>query len=346
MGTITTLDFTESEVRQRWNNYLNANPETNYTDLAEWRLLFHDLYGIKSHNLAYMDHNNILGIASVYHINSPFMGNMLVTSPFFGHGGLYAQNDSIERALIAETEAIAHRLNVDYIEFRLRRQLAKPYENNDAFLECDLAFAESPEGLWKKSFSANVRQNLRRSEEASLQFRKSRDCKLIHDLLSETIRDLGTPFHALDFFVLLAKYFPDHIYFANVLGADSLIAGGVVFQYRDTINTPYIGSLIRHRHTRANYFQYWSIIKDGYTHNARCFAMGRSPKNSTHIQFKQKWGATPIIMYYNYRVINPLRQYCSVSSPGVIYRLAVNVWKKLPLFVTRAFGHRFFRYIP
>jgi len=346
MTTIELLDFGKPEDRRLWRDYLNSRVDANYSDLVEWRLLFKELYGIDSYSIACIGRNVVEGVASVYHIASPLMGKMLVTSPFFGHGGLYAENDEAEALLIAEIEDIAFRKRVDYIEFRLRRRLPEPYQVNNAFLDCDLAFPESTRDLWEKMFSSNVRQNIRRSRKFDLEFAKSDSFESAYSLLSQTIRDLGTPFHNSRFFALLSKYFCDRLYYANVLHNGRAVAAGVVFRYRNTIATPYIGSLRSYRHARANYCQYWSIIEDAHTHGVERFEMGRSPGESTHIRFKRKWGGHPVQLAYNYRLINPRKTYKSVSNPGAVYRSAVAAWKRLPLFIARALGHCVFRYIP
>ena len=119
----------------------------------------------------------------------------------------------------------------------------------------------------------------------------------------------------------------------------------MLIRFRDSIHTPYIGSLSSYRHTRSNYCQYWGIIQHCIETGVRRFELGRSPKGSTHAQFKKKWGATPIEASYNYYPLKPNAKYRSAADPPRSYVLAARVWRRLPLTLTRACGHLFSRQI-
>ena len=125
-----------------------------------------------------------------------------------------------------------------------------------------------------------------------------------------------------------------------------LHTGGIVIRYKETISTPYIGSLAQYRPLRPNYLQYWKLIEHCADQGIGCFEMGRSPRGSTHARFKNKWGCAEIPLPYSYRVIGPRGRYRTVSRPSAMQRLAVNVWRRLPLAVTTTLGPRLFRYVP
>ena len=54
------------------------------------------------------------------------------------------------------------------------------------------------------------------------------------------------------------------------------------------------------------------------------FELGRSPKASTHIRFKRKWGAEDVPVSYNYLVVNPRQSYRNVATLSPRYRYATN----------------------
>jgi FemAB-related protein (PEP-CTERM system-associated) len=346
MNGLTTIDLDDSRDLARWQEFVHARPDTHCTDLAEWRRIFGELYGIRSYNHAVMRGGEIRGVLSLYHIRSPFLGNMLVTSPFFGYGGLYWDSDETRDALLAKAEELARGLGVDYVEFRLRQPLPAPYESNTDFLEFDIGLAPTAEATWNDRLAANVRQNIRKSRKHDLRFTVTSEYGPCYGLLCETLRAHGTPFHGERFFRKLVEHLGDRVQFAEVRQADQLVAAGVIVSFRDAILTPYIGSLARFRHTRANYCQYWGIVEWCCGKGIERFELGRSPKGSTHVQFKRKWGAEEVPVYYNYRVINPRKGYQSVSDPSRTQLLATGVWKRLPLALTRLIGPAVFRYIP
>jgi len=188
---------------------------------------------------------------------------------------------------------------------------------------------------------------VRKSQTSGLEFRMSDDYRPAFGLLCRTLRAHGTPFHGERFFQSLVERLGRSTRFSEVWHRKELVAAGVAIRYRETMITPYIGSLERSRDLRANYLQYWGLIEQHCSaQGIRRFEMGRSPRGSTHAQFKLKWGSCELPVFYNYRVMNPQRGYRSVSRPSAVQRLATHVWKRLPLPVTTALGPRLFRYIP
>ena len=119
-----------------------------------------------------------------------------------------------------------------------------------------------------------------------------------------------------------------------------------MLRFHDSLCIPYIGSLKADRHTGANYCQYWGIIQYCLENRIRRFALGRSPVRSTHAQFKQKWGAQAVPVYYNYYQLNSQKTYISAAAPPARYRLAAEIWKRIPLGLTRHAGQYLARYIP
>ncbi len=346
MRKIVPVDFENREDFTRWQQFIYARDDTHYGDLAQWRLLFQELYHFENYSYAYVDHDRFVGVISLYRIRSPFVGDILVSSPFFSYGGVYADSENVRAALLRKIEDVGRTLQVDWIELRLKNPLPPPYKTNTNFLEHDLMLSDTPEEVWKAQLSSNVRQNIRKSRKLQLEFFPSVDSQMCYQLLSHTIRDLGTPFHSKKFFQLLKKHFEDEVYFSGVHLNDKLVAGGIVVKFKESISTPYIGSLKEYRQRGTNYCLYWNLINLCFPLKVKQFEFGRSPKGSTHSKFKKKWGTEAVQVFYNYRMLNPAKPYRNVTDPPKLFVLATHIWKRLPLFFTRATGHLFFRYIP
>ncbi|OVE82266.1 hypothetical protein BVY03_01340, partial [bacterium K02(2017)] len=200
MGELRRIQFKKKGDFELWQNYIQTNDEAHCSDLGAWRLLYQELYGIDDYSYVYLQDDKILGVVSLYHIKSKLMGNMLVSCPYFGYGGLYADNQQIKSILLNHVSELAKSLGVDYIEFRLNHALNTPYQVNSGFMEYDLFTNKSSDQIWKESLSSNVRQNIRKSEKAGLNFKITTEIDGIYDLLSKTIRAHGTPFHSKKYF--------------------------------------------------------------------------------------------------------------------------------------------------
>lgn len=346
MGELVSLDFADPIDFERWQKFIHGREDTHCADLPQWRLIFHDLYGIESHTFGYVERAELVGGVSVYHVKSPLLGNMLVSCPFFGRGGLYADSAEARQALLQRIEQLAGELRVDFIELRLMHSLPPPFQTNTDFLEFDLELPGSLDAVWQQCLSSNARQNLRKAEKNNLRFAITADHASCFDLLFQTIRDLGTPFHSKRLFELMVQHLPDHVSFSEVRAGDRLIAGGVVIRFKDSVITPFIGSLKEHRGSGSNYQQYWGIIRYCFEHDVKRFDLGRSRCASTHVAFKEKWGAVRKQAHYNYQITNPRSNYATVGKPSRLQVLGTEVWKRLPLFITRPIGPSLARYIP
>lgn len=346
MDSVDRVDFDHPGHFDRWQAYVSSRGDTHCTDLGQWRRLFQELYGIRNYSYVFVSGGAVRGVVSLYHFRSPFMGNLLVTSPFFGYGGLYADDDEIRDTLLAKVRSKAAALGVDYIELRLRDTLPPPFAAAHEFLESHLDLLETRELVWKSQLSSNVRQNIRRARKSDLVFRTSSDHRPCYGLLRRALRAHGTPFHGESMFKLLRKHFAEETSFSEVWHQGELMAAGIVMNFGKSVITPYIGSLKQHGRLRANYCQYWGIIEHCLEHGAARFELGRSPKGSNHVRFKRKWGAEDIEVSYNYLVINPRKRYRNVTTLPSVYRLATQAWKRLPLAVTSLLGPGLARHIP
>ena len=168
MTRVVALDFHNPADFQRWQDYIISRPDTHCSDVAEWRLLLHELYGIRSYGFACLEHERVVGVACVSLIASPFFGRLLVSSPFFGYGGLYADSRAIQDRLLKEVEHTAQELDVDFIELRLRQALPRPYTTHTGFQEFDLELRPPAENVWQEQLSSNVRQNIRKSRRSPI----------------------------------------------------------------------------------------------------------------------------------------------------------------------------------
>ncbi len=138
MAHVARLHFDDPVDFDRWQQYVEARPDSHCTDLAEWRRVYRELYGLEDYSYVYLEQGRVGGALSLYHIRSPFVGKMLVSCPFFGHGGFYWESEAARDALLEQAQATARELNVDYIEFRSKDALPAPYEANLDFSEFNL----------------------------------------------------------------------------------------------------------------------------------------------------------------------------------------------------------------
>ena len=90
---------------------------------------------------------------------------------------------------------------------------------------------------------------------------------------------------------------------------------------------------------------YWSILKyaidTGYTR----FDFGRTTKGSGPYRFKKQWGAQREELAWHY-VLKRGSGLPKINPENPKYRLAVNVWRRLPMPIANLLGPQVVKYLP
>src|SRR5690606_32416541 len=100
-----------------------------------------------------------------------------------------------------------------------------------------------------------------------------------------------------------------------------------------------------YRQQLVGYVLYWELIKDACEQGYRIFHLGRSSRDSGGEQFKRKWNAELVPLYWHY-VLRTRTAIPSLNPSNPKYRLAINAWRKLPVPMTRTLGPFIARSIP
>ena len=113
------VEFDEGGDALRWDAYVTPRT-TTVTDLAGWRRVLRDAYGVRSWFLAAEEGGHIRGVLGLFEARSAVFGRYLATGAFGNDGGLHYDDDAARDALLAEARALADRLDVDYLLLRTR----------------------------------------------------------------------------------------------------------------------------------------------------------------------------------------------------------------------------------
>jgi len=90
---------------------------------------------------------------------------------------------------------------------------------------------------------------------------------------------------------------------------------------------------------------YWELMCHAARAGYGTFDFGRSREGTGAYHFKRHWGFTPTPLAYQY-VLLRRRDLPDVTPSNARFRVATEVWKRLPLGVTRWLGPYIARYLP
>jgi len=159
------------------------------------------------------------------------------------------------------------------------------------------------------------------------------------------MRDLGTPVYGKAFFLEILKSFPDSSRIAVVYLKDQPVAAGFLYAFRRVLEIPWASSDRRYNRLAPNMLLYSSALKYGCEQGFSLFDFGRSTPGGGTYKFKEQWGARPVPLHWHYWMSNggPLPD---LSPSNAKFKLAIAVWQRLPLFVSKLLGPSIVRFIP
>jgi FemAB-related protein (PEP-CTERM system-associated) len=270
-----------------------------------------------------------------------------VSLPYVNSAGVLAADEEVTQALVGSAVELADQLDVRYLELRQEREVVHSAltQKNDTkvLMRCQLP-ATSTE-LWD-SFKSKLRSQIRAGQKHDFDVRFGGK-ELLADfyaVFSQNMRDLGTPVYSPKLFAAILGTFVDRAELCVLRLKGLPVATALLVHGPGSTEVPSASSLRAFNSTSANMVMYWHLLERAITRGQKEFDFGRSTLDSNTHKFKAQWGATPHASVWQYYVrrgsIGEMR------PDNSKFGLAIKVWRRLPLWVTRLLGPAIVRGIP
>ena len=209
-----------------------------------------------------------------------------------------------------------------------------------------LELPSDADGLWK-SFSAKLRNQINRpiKEGMTVRIGGLEELPGFYEVFSVNMRDVGTPVYSRKFFEEALRTFPESTRICTVYHQHEAVASGFVVGFRDTLEIPWASSLRKANRLAPNMLLYWSVLKYACESGYRVFDFGRSSPDAGTYRFKEQWGARPLPLHWHYWLARD-GELPEINPANPKYQMAINVWKRLPVSLTRLIGPSIVRNIP
>lgn len=329
-----------------WNNYLAQQPAGSFYHLFEWQQINERALGHRTAHLLARDGATVRGVLPLTFVSSPLFGRILCSQPFVNYGGPIASDATAASALVQAAKTQASELKADYLELRCASPLETDMAVSTRKISMHIELNPDPEVLWNK-FTSKHRTNIRRSQKNELQV-TSGGIELLdpfYSVMEQSWRQLGTPLYRRSYFASILRALPEHTRIFICARGDEPVAVAFNGYFNGTVEGLWAGGTELSRPLQANYALYWEMIREACVRGCSRYHLGRSTAESGAEDFKKKWNATSSQLYwYFHRPKGGEMPQLNVDNPK--YRLAIQAWQRLPLWMTRLIGPPLARLIP
>ncbi|HEX4081214.1 MAG TPA: FemAB family XrtA/PEP-CTERM system-associated protein [Rhizomicrobium sp.] len=320
-----------------WDSFVRNVPEATFFHLSGWRRVIEKAFGHRTFYLVARRNREIRGVLPLTQVRSLIFGNSLISNAFCVHGGIVADLPEARDLLAAAALEIARNLRVDCVEFRSTTVSQPNWLNRDNLYVTFRRAMSAEADANLKAIPRKQRAMVRKGIANGLKSEIDNDVGRLHHIYAESVRRLGSPVFPRRYFQLLKDEFGQACDVVTVSHGKRAIASVMNFYFRDEVLPYYGGGLIRARALAGNDFMYWEVMRRACERGYRIFDFGRSKIGTGSYDFKHNWGFEPMRLSYEYLPINA-KEIRDVNPLNPRYRVAIGLWRRLPLSLTKLIG--------
>lgn len=330
-----------------WDAFVASHRDSTNYHRYDWRKVIEKSFGHRACYLVARNGNNeICGILPLVLVKSVMFGTFLVSLPFFNYGGLLLSDDNAAPALLDRSQSMLKEVGATYVELRHLNCFREGLFTKQHKVTMILDLEKDEKSQWE-ALDPKVRNQVRKAEKSGLQVKTGHLDLLdgFYEVFCRNMRDLGTPVYGERFFRNVLEIFPDTTRIISILLNDRTVASGLLTWYRNILEVPWASSNRDFRELCPNNLLYWEAIKFSIGNGSTKFDFGRSTPDEGTYRFKKQWGARPVQLYWQYLLQNG-KAMPMLSTKNSKFGIAIKVWKKLPVSLTKLLGPHIVRNIP
>jgi FemAB-related protein (PEP-CTERM system-associated) len=346
VATLAAIRPAEETDSSDWDKYVAAHPRRTIAHLWRWRTILENSFRLKSYYFIARSGNRIVGILPTAYMTSVLFGKFLISLPWLDYGGPLADDDDIAQRLVDSATAKAAELNCKFLELRAAaHRLPDMVEKTDKRqFHLDLTVGE--EEIWK-SFDAKARNQVRKAEKSGLTciFGGPELLDDFYAVFAFNMRDLGTPVWPRSLFDEIFRAFGRDVEIVAVRLGNKTVSAGLILHDAAYAGMPSASSYRKYRDLCPNNLMYWETIKHCIQRGSRLFDFGRSSEGAGTYNFKKQMMRQPAeqIWQYNLLTVDALPE---LNPDNPKFKLAIAVWRRLPLFVANRLGPKIVTRLP
>lgn len=330
----------------QWDAFVDAHPDATIYHRSEWERVLGDVFGRRMIRLGAVDAGELVGILPLVPFKSLLFGRFATSMPFMNYGGIATSQAAVARSLLDAAIVEARAGKARYLELRHTRRMFEDLPMQSRKVSMVLPLEPSADAQFA-AIDRKLRNQVRKAEKSGLTVRSGgvELAAAFHQVLAENMRDLGSPVHGRRLFEAILRALPSRSRLFTVWLGDLPVAASIVLWHRDRLEVPWASSLRRYNSLCPNILLYWEMLKFGVEQGFKSFDFGRSTPGEGTYLFKAQWGAQAVPLHWEYW----LSEGAAIPDRGPTnprFSLVIDVWRRLPVGVTRVLGPRIVKDIP
>jgi FemAB-related protein (PEP-CTERM system-associated) len=323
----------------QWDAYVAAHPRANCYHLRAWHTVARRAYRLRAPLLVARERDGgpVRGALPLFVVKNP-LGRYVSNGLFGAYGPVLADDARAELRLIEAAQRIADEEHAGYLVLKSLDGAATPrgFQRRDQSVIATLPLVPDPDQMWKR-FRPEIRRAVKKAQKHELVVRSGpTELNDYYDVLAENMHHKGTPIYGLPFMRELVWALGENAEVITLRLGNEVISAALVVYYNGIVYVPFVSSRPSSFHLRPNNLLYWEIIQRSCHRGMRLLDFGRSPKESSGLEFKRRWGAEiepqPFYIYAARGEAPSL----DAGDPNV--QLMIGLWRRLPRFVADALG--------
>jgi len=329
-----------------WDRFVMECEEGTVFHLTRWLDLIRVNFKHKPYCLFRMRDQEITGVLPLVHVKSPFLGSVLVSTPYAVYGGILAREHEDAIHLLEVAGDLAKRLNTKYIEFRNLGEKRLDLPSTDLYHTFIKEIPETEEECL--TFIPRKARAAARHGRDKFNLKFVEDNRAVDDLYELFVlnkRSLGSPVFSRRYFRSIMDIFDGRVFVHCVLHEENIVSAVMSFTHNDTILPYYSGSDKKFERLNTNNFQYWQLMAWACKRGLRSFDFGRSRKDTGAFHFKTNMGFPSRELNYQYYFPKEIK-IPSLNPSNPKMNLPKKILQKIPLGLAKMVGPILVRHIP
>lgn len=320
----------------RWDCFVESHAKATFFHKSGWKRVIEEAFGHRTYFFYAQEDGRVVGVLPLAHVKSVLFGSSLVSTPFCVYGGILAESKEVSDTLRLHACELAKELNVDSLELRHQQHSESDWLRKELYVTFKKSITPEPEEVLL-SIPNKQRAVVRKGIKSGLSSGEGWHGRRMHNVYSESVRNLGTPVFTRYYFDILRDEFGDDCRSLMIQHKGIDVAGVLSFYFKDQVLPYYAGSTNASKGLHAHGYMYWALMKNASEQGYRTFDFGRSKTDTGSYSFKKNWGFKPEPLYYEYHLVNS-DTIPNVNPTNPKYELLIKAWKNLPLPVANTIG--------